>query len=129
MFTLWADKDNLAGQVVITDESLVIVTNGYAEIDELHIYFWDELPDVPGHRPPPGQADLTMEHINSNVVEVNITSFSFGYVSIHARMGNGKTAYVGGSNTPDGFTNGRGAWWGYVDANQEPCVPCECTPC
>ncbi len=138
-YALWAGKTNNAGSVTITsdDENLYVTynTNGTADLKEVHVYVWDDLNDIPDKRPAPGQAPYKAEDIYADSYTVVIPGTNACgetlYVSTHAALvadatdgdddddgtgasSDGETAYAGGSNTPDGFENGKGAWWGYV---------------
>ncbi len=138
-YTLWAGKTNDAGSVSITndDENVYVTynTNGTADLKEVHVYIWDDLSQIPDKRPAPGQAAHKAEDIYADshtivIPQTNACGETY-YIATHAALvgdatdgddaddgtgtsNDGETAYAGGSNTPGGFENGKGAWWGYV---------------
>lgn len=148
-FTLYAGKTNDAGTVTITnDESYLYVTydtNGSADLGEAHVYVWTDESQIPDKRPAPGQAPYAAENINADSYTFMIPLSDLGlsdlcgtqlFISTHAALigdgtdgddnddgsgdsNDGETAYAGGSNTTDGFSGDKGAWWGYVTYSLE----------
>jgi SdrD B-like domain len=129
-YTLWAGKHNDAGSVTITNDDdmlyININTNETADLEEAHVYIWNDLSDIPGKRPAPGKAPYKAENIHADeyTFEIPMTLLCGEelYISVHTALesdasGNGEednsgeTAYAGAN---DVFPDGKGAWWGYV---------------
>jgi|GEM_PF-3117853 len=135
-YTLWAGKTNDAGVVEVTndDENIYVTynTNETADLKEVHVYLWTSESDIPSKRPAPGQADYVAENINSDsytvTIPMELTCGDQYYISTHAALiandtaddepgvgsNDGETAYAAGTDLPEGFSNQKGAWWGYV---------------
>lgn len=135
-YTLWAGQHNDAGTVTITndDDNIYVTynTNETADLDQVHVYVWTNLEDIPSRRPAPGHADFMVEDINADAITLTIPAeISCGntyYISTHAALVSndteddesgsgdnaGETAYAGDVASPDCFDATNGSWWGYV---------------
>ena len=135
---LWAGKTSDAGTVTISNDAdnyyVEYNTNGTGDLKGVHVYVWTDAGQIPTKRPAPGRAQFKVDNLYTDSYTVTIPRFDYPgevvYISAHAALvtdaagddgaddgastNGGEGAYAGGANYPNGFPNGKGAWWGYV---------------
>jgi hypothetical protein len=137
-YTLWAGKDNDAGIVRITNDPsnlyISVNTNGSADISSMVIYLWP-IGTAPDYRPHPADALRRVTDIHADKIDYTVELSGIYFVpgetyevsvSVALEENNtpedeestvnnaGEGAYAGGTIVPEGYPEGRGAWWGYV---------------
>jgi hypothetical protein len=136
VYGLWAGQDNDAGTVYISNNNenfyITIDTNSSSDLQEVHIYVYEDQSALPDKRPAPGQAPYVEQNIYADSVTVTIpiselVNLEDYYFAIHAALVDdavgsddgtslaGETAYAAGDDTPD--YNGKGAWYYVVGYN------------
>jgi hypothetical protein len=130
VYSLWAGQDNEAGTVYISNDNenfyITIDTNTTSDLQEVHIYVYEDESALPDKRPTPGLAPYVEQDIYADSVTVTIpitglVNLEDYFFVIHAALVEdaagsddgsslaGETAYAAGDDNPD--FNGKGAWF------------------
>ncbi len=116
------------GSVVISDDAeniyVTYTTEGDWLLDQVHVYVYSDVSQLPANRPAPGQAPYKAENLGVQEFVVVIAKADLArscpvivvpHASVYSISGGSETAYGGILGETDINVGGRGAWYYYQE--------------